>query len=111
MRVSPGKKLTYKNNWENDEYYVEGKPVVELKTVSIRGKVYKVTSKDVYVPVQDMGHTYNTRSTHYFIEEAVFGRKRKFDLNEIVPNQPVFAVSYKVQETLKIEDTFWRHSP
>lgn len=92
------KRLTYKNNWENDNYYVDGLPIKELKTVSIRGKRYKVTARKVRVPVYDMGHTYNAISTHYFVEETVFGSKRSFDLNTIVRKQPVFAITFKVEE-------------
>jgi hypothetical protein len=93
MKTSAGKRLIYKNEWEADSYYIGGVPVSPTK-VQIRGKEYKVTAQVVSVPYDDMGHTYSGVSTHYFVEEAVFGRKRKFDLNTIVPYIPVFAVEY-----------------
>lgn len=92
------KKLVYRNEWEYDVYSIDGKEIKDLKTVSIRGKRYKVAAIRVSVPYYDMGHSYSQTSTHYFVEESVFGRKRRFDLNTIVGKQPVFALSYTLEE-------------
>lgn len=88
-------KLTYKNNWESDEYFVGDKLLTSLSEVEIKGKRYKVKANDVGVPYYDMGHQYNAVSTHYFIAEKVFGVYVAFDLNEIVKRVSVKAIKFK----------------
>jgi len=85
--------LGYRNNWEADEYFdkVIEKEIKNLKEVDINGKLYKVKSRSISVPVYDMGHTYTATSKHYFVTEEVFGVKIEFDLNTIVEKVPVFA--------------------
>jgi len=90
-------RLSYKNNWESDEYYANGQLIDSLRSVSIDDKVYKVKPEIVAVPYNDMGHEYEGASTHYFIEEEVFGLTMKFDLNKIVRRAPVFAIYYTVK--------------
>lgn len=87
------KLLTYKNNWENDEYYVDGKRVEDLKSVQVDGKIYPVVARRVGVPYNDMGHTYTSMSTHYYITEQVFGTDRQFDLNTLTKVR-VYAIDF-----------------
>ena len=88
------KRLVYKNSWENDEYYVDGKKIKTLYSVMINGKDYVVSFKPVAVSYDDMGHTYSSTSRHYFITEEVFGVQRSFDLNTVVNKVKVFAIGY-----------------
>lgn len=91
------KRLAYKNEWENDAYYVEGKRIKNLYSVVINGKDYTVSSRNVSVNYDDMGHTYSSTSRHYFISEKVFGVSRSFDLNTIVNKVKVFAIGYEFE--------------
>jgi len=90
------KKLCYENNWEADEYSVDGKRVVRLEEVQIGQYLYRVTTRRMSVPYNDMGHTYNGVSDHFFVYEKVFGLQMPFDLNEIITRIPVFATKYEV---------------
>jgi hypothetical protein len=90
-------RLSYKNNWESDEYYAGGQLIESLREVSIDSKLYKVKPEIVSIPYNDMGHDYEGVSTHYFIEEEAFGITMKFDLNKIVRRAPVFATYYTVK--------------
>lgn len=89
-------KLEYKNSWENDIYTVGGKPVLTLTEVRIDKVNYKVTSREVVVPYNDMGHEYHSRSVHYFVKAKVFGKMREFDLNSV--KGTIEAVIYTVGE-------------
>ena len=91
------KTLKYKNNWEADEYYINGKRIKALKRVRIIDKEYPVKTHQVSVPYNDMGHEYNGISDHYFVTETVFGIKKEFDLNEIVGKQSVFPLIYTTE--------------
>jgi hypothetical protein len=90
-------KLSYKNNWEADEYYVDGQRILDLRVVEIGGVKYNVTSKVINVPYNDMGHVYHGVSKHFFIEEDVFGVTMKFDLNKLVGKLDVNAVEYDMK--------------
>lgn len=92
--------LTYRNNWENDVYTVKGNRVIELTEVSIAGKKYKVTNRAVSKNYTDCGKTYTSTSTHYFVEESVFGKKQEFDLNTLM-DRDVKAVKYTLEYELK----------
>ena len=96
--------LKYKNNWESDEYYVGKKRITVLKKVSIDGEEFKVTSRRVSVPYNDMGHTYTGDSNHYFIKKKVFGTKMEFDLNTIVDKVKVVALDYTVAPDIDYGD-------
>lgn len=87
--------LQYENSWESDSYYVDKKLIEKLKKVSIDGKEYDVTSRQVTVPYNDMGHTYTACSTHYFITTEVFGVEQEFDLNKIVRKTEVIPLKFK----------------
>lgn len=92
-------KLTYKNNWEYDEYYVDGKRVKELIRVSFEGKEYDVHSRRVSVSYSDLGHTYSSTSTHFFIKERILGAEVEIDLNRIVPrNSKITPTIYTLEE-------------
>ncbi len=88
-------KLEYRNNWESDEYYVGGKRISNLTTVSINGVFYPVTNRVVTIPYDDHGHVYNGISTHYFIVSQDLGVE--VDLNRVVRKQKVIAVKFEVQ--------------
>jgi hypothetical protein len=90
-------KLTYRNNWGADEYFINGKRVKSLKKVRIGTKEYKVETREISIPYNDMGHTYHGTSDHYFVEETVFGIKKKFDLNELVSRKAIFALVYTTE--------------
>lgn len=91
-------KLTYRNNWEADEYYVDGKRVTKLTSVRINDLIYPVTSKTVSVPYSDHGTTYSGVSTHYFVEACMFGIPRLVDLNEYVNKLNIEAADYEVRQ-------------
>ena len=80
--------LTYRNNWEADEYYVDGKRITSLEEVEENGVTYPVTTRRVSVPYNDMGHTYSGTSDHYFIEVSNLSTIMLLDLNRIVPKNP-----------------------
>lgn len=81
---NPLPRLKYRNNWEYDQYLVNGKLITSLKEVIINGYIYKVKSRQVSVPYSDMGQQGYSCSTHYFVKEKVFGVTMEFDLNTIV---------------------------
>ena len=89
-------KLVYRNNWEFDEYSVDGNVISGLSQVEIGGKKYKVEAQSVSVPYNDMGNTYTATSNHYFIKETVFGIKMRFDLNRIIRKKTIIATQFKV---------------
>jgi len=93
--------LKYSNNWENDVYTIQGKRVLDLKKVSIRGQKYLVTSKMVSVGYSDHGHSYTSTSKHYFITESVFGKAKIFDLNTLMPEHDVKAIEYTLEYEFK----------
>ena len=86
--------LTYRNNWENDEYYVDGKRISNLKSVKINEKEYTVAREKVSKSYNDMGHNYTSTSWHYFVAEEVFGTMIVFDLNKVVGKVEVTAVEF-----------------
>jgi len=88
-------KLEYRNNWESDEYQVDGKRVLNLTTVSINDVFYPVTSRMVSVAYNDMGHTYTAKSKHFFVVSKDLGVE--VDLNRIVGKTVVMAVNYEVE--------------
>jgi len=81
--------LEYRNNWEADEYYVDGQLIEDMKYVFIDDAKYEVKSRRVSVPYHDMGHEYSGVSKHYFLRREVFGIDMEFDLNRIVDKVPV----------------------
>lgn len=76
--------LKYKNNWESDEYYLNGVRVDNISAVEINGKRYGVTRRIVAKSYSDHGHRYEANSWHYFIKETVLGTAMEIDLNTIV---------------------------
>jgi hypothetical protein len=97
-------KLTYRNNWEADEYYVGKNRVIDLREVRINGKSYDVMSATVSVPYGDMGHTYTGRSKHYFVTEQVFGVDQQFDLNTVIRDVDVYAVKFTAKHKDSVEE-------
>lgn len=91
------KKLEYSNSWEADIYTIGGKRVKKLTEVKINGKFYKVTAAVVGVEYSDHGQMGAGVSTHYYVQEKVFGLPRLFDLNTIVLKKPVYAAEYEVE--------------
>jgi sporulation protein YlmC with PRC-barrel domain len=91
-------KLTYKNDWEADQYSIDGKRIRTLNEVEIDKKKFKVTGNVVSIPYSDMGHTYHGISTHYFVTVKLFGINKKIDLNEIVNKKPVYATKFSLEE-------------
>jgi hypothetical protein len=78
--------LTYRNNWENDEYYVDGGQISSLKEVKIGRNKYKVRTRSEGADVSDMGQQYRTFSDHYFITvKTELGITIDIDLNTIAP--------------------------
>lgn len=87
-------KLEYRNNWEHDQYFVNGEKISNLHSVSINGVVYAVTGRDVYVDYNDMGVAHVARSKHYFVTTEVFGFPLEVDLNNIVRHTHVEAIQF-----------------
>ena len=81
-------KLTYRNQWEADEYYVGEKRIHILDEIEYNGVTYPVTTVRMSVPYNDMGHTYHGVSNHFFVDIEVLGVRIKMDLNKIVPKNP-----------------------
>lgn len=84
------KLLSYKNNWEADEYYTDKTRVDSIEEVSIDGVIYKVSSERKSIAYNDHGHTYCGDSIHYFVKENSFGTM--IDLNKIIKNKKVYFV-------------------
>ena len=76
--------LKYKNNWESDEYYLNGVRVDNISAVEINGKRYDVVNRMVSITYSDHGHSYQARSRHFYIKEVVLGTAMEIDLNTIV---------------------------
>jgi len=92
--MKPTNRLEYSNNWESDEYWVDGKRIRGLQQVEIDGVKYTVNTRRVGVRYYDMGHDYTAHSDHYFITEKVFGIKTEFDLNELVRKKRILAIKF-----------------
>jgi len=90
--LKESKVLKYKNNWESDEYYLNGKRVDNIEFVEIDGKRYDVVNRMVSITYSDHGHSYQARSRHYYIKEKVFGTVMEIDLNTIVNKTEVKVV-------------------
>lgn len=88
------KQLTYRNNWEYDEYYIDGVRVTSLTLVKIDDVDYTVTASIVTEQYMDMGRLVRASSVHYFVTTLVFGSNRKFDLNEIIRDKTIYAIEY-----------------
>jgi hypothetical protein len=91
MKNRPKQILSYQNQWEADEYRVNGRRVATLTKIHIRdkkgtkGKSFMVRAARVSVPYDDMGHEYYGTSTHFFIDLPVVGRKSvEVDLNRLM---------------------------
>jgi len=87
-------KLQYQNNWQFDEYFVDGRRIDSLEKVRIGKQDYPVVAKSVRVTYEDMGAEYISTSTHFFVQKKVFGILMDFDLNLIVPKVEVSALQY-----------------
>jgi hypothetical protein len=87
-------KLTYKNNWENDEYYVGENRVRTLEKIRIGKKEYDVIMENRTVNAYDMGHVYPVTSNHFFVKTKVLGVMTMVDLNTIVPKTRVMVLKY-----------------
>ena len=92
------KRLTCRNNWMMDEYSVGGDRIATLDSVCVNDITYKVTARIVSIPYNDMGHTYNGTSTHYFVKEWVFGVPKEFDLNALVDKVEVYPVDFTLEK-------------
>lgn len=91
--------LSYKNDWESDSYFVDGKKVRDIKAIGYDGIRYEVVGKDVSVSYSDHGHTYAAKSRHYFIKVGVLGVNISVDLNEIIPKKrKVVAIDFTLAE-------------
>jgi len=90
--LKESKVLKYKNNWESDEYYLNGQRVDNIEFVEIDGKRYDVVNRMVSITYSDHGHSYQARSRHYYIKEKVFGTVMEIDLNTIVNKTEVKVV-------------------
>lgn len=90
--IKESKTLTYKNNWESDEYYLGDKKLDNISIVEIDGKIYNVIRRQISVSYSDHGHQYTAKSWHYFIEEKVFGTVMEVDLNTICNKTKVWFV-------------------
>ena len=90
--IKESKTLTYRNNWESDEYYLGDKKLDNMSIVEIAGKRYNVIRRQVSKSYSDHGHTYTAKSWHYFIEEMVFGTVMEVDLNTICNKTKVWFV-------------------
>ena len=88
-------KLEYCNDWENDIYSIGGKELATLKKVSIIGREFKVKSRNVSVPYNDMGHECCADSRHYFIKDPFFGNE--IDLNTVMEKFEVTALKYTLE--------------
>jgi hypothetical protein len=83
-------RLTYKNNWESDEYYVNGEQVFDIKSVEINGRVLPVRKSKVSVTYSDHGHLYDAISDHFFIYTEADGIEFERDLNELCDTHKVY---------------------
>lgn len=94
------RKLNYKNNWENDEYYAGSDRISDLRQVLINGTFYDVTSKYVSIDYNDMGHRYSANSKHYFIEvnDQITGKLIKVDLNGYADKVTIYATEYTLDK-------------
>lgn len=84
-------RLIYRNNWEQDEYYIKDKRIRDIKSVEINGRQYPVRKRIVGVEVSDHGHRYIANSDHFFIyltidDSVEFER----DLNELCDDYKVY---------------------
>lgn len=91
-------RLRYEDNWSVDLYFIGNKQISELKEVMIGGTLYKVKTQRLSIPYDDMGHTYEGTSDHYFVKAKVFGIYMDFDLNKIVTRRAVYATLFKLRE-------------
>lgn len=78
------KYLAYKNDWEFHRYTCDGKPVEKLDHVEIEGEKYKVKSAQVTVPYNDMGQTYTSTSTQFWIAIDFHGAKIAVSLDVLI---------------------------
>lgn len=87
------KKLSYRNNWESDEYSVDGRRVSNMTAVYVKeGQEfvqYPVTAKKVSVSYYDYGRTYYANSVHYFVQVSALGANIDIDLNQIITKEGV----------------------
>jgi len=89
--------LSYSNNWEADEYFVNGNKIRNLMEVEFNGVNYPVHSRIISIPYNDMGHVYHGTSSHYFINQTVLGVDIEIDLNTIVSrSSKIIATQYSL---------------
>lgn len=96
------KVLAYTNNWQADEYTIDGSPVIDLKKVRVDGEEFEVTKREVSVQYNDMGHVYNGTSMHYFVTvtpngptgKPMKGLATSIDLNTIVNKMAIEPIDY-----------------
>jgi hypothetical protein len=64
-------RLRIKNNWENLHYLRRHKEILpgDIKTVRIKGRLYKVSWKKERRPVYDHGFTYTTNTIVGYIDD------------------------------------------
>ena len=86
--------LTYKNNWESDEYYVDGRKISNLVKIKFDDKIINVHSNEVTVRYMDMGHSSSSTSIHYFVTCKILGTEIEIDLNQIVPKTRIEAFEF-----------------
>lgn len=89
--------ITYINNWEQDEYYLDGVRLTVLTAVLINEKAYSVIQKNEGRSYSDWGRSYSTVSKSFFVEAPVFGIILPINLNRLVGKVDVFPLKYETK--------------
>lgn len=89
--------LTYRNNWEQDEYYLDDVRITDLTLVSIDDKEYNVIQKNEGRSFSDWGQTYLTTSKSFFVETPVFGITLPINLNRLIGKVDIFPLKYRTE--------------
>jgi len=89
--MSEFKKVTFQNNWETHEYYIDGVKVQDgkLDHVWIDGERHNLIARVTSVPYTDWGHSYTATSTHYFVDTQVLGVRLEIPLHDFIEKTEV----------------------
>ena len=94
------RKLNYKNNWQNDNYFAGNDLISDLRGVYFNGQFHDVKSKLVSVDYYDSGHKYKATSKHYFISinDPILNKPTLVDLNKYLDKIDIYATEYTLQK-------------
>ena len=82
------------NNWENYEFYWNGRQIADIYEVEINGETFRTRKKHIHNTVYDHGHEYEVESYSYDIKTTLAGITVSLDIRDF-PKDKVKLTRFK----------------